>query len=324
MTTFMRHPKVAIAIACFNEGQTIRKVVEDFRRMFADAEIFVFDNNSTDCSVDEARKAGAIVQSEVRQGKGFVVNRMFRSIEADAYLMVDGDDTYDPSCGPEMVRLVLEESYDMVIGVRLNQYDSMAFRRFHLIGNRVITSTVNRLFGSNLTDMLSGYRAFSKVFVKTFPALSKGFEVEAELTLHALDKNLRVRELVTSYRERPKGSRSKLRTFKDGLLIARTIFDIFRHYKSFVFFTMLALLLALGGILVGVPVVVDYVQTGLVPRIPSAVLASAIEILALLTFVAGLILDTSNRHQRESFQANLSLYYELERIKSAIQYQGDG
>ena len=280
--------KVAVIIPCFNESQSVAKVVADYRRALPEADIYVYDNNSTDGTDEVARKAGAIVRYEHRQGKGNVIRSMFRDIEADCYLMIDGDDTCSAEDAQEMVDKVLKENYDMVVGDRLSTtYFTENKRPFHNTGNGLVRKLVNVFFHGNITDIMTGYRAFSRLFVKTFPVLSKGFEIETEMTIHALDKNFSVISIPVGYRDRSEGSVSKLNTFSDGFKILKTIFRLFKDYKPLPFFGVLALIFMLVALFLFVPVFIEYYQTGLVPRFPTFI--------AQLSFFCGLILDTQKQ-----------------------------
>ncbi|MBO5918663.1 MAG: glycosyltransferase, partial [Oscillospiraceae bacterium] len=258
---------IAVLIPCYNESQTIAQVVRDFRAALPEAAIYVYDNNSTDGSAELARQAGAIVRHEYKQGKGNVIRRMFREVDARCYLMVDGDNTYPADRAPEMVQLVLERQADMVVGDRLSStYFTQNKRPFHNSGNTMVRFFVNRLFGSDIRDIMTGYRAFSYPFVKTYPVLSKGFEIETEMTIHAVDKNMQVENVVVEYRDRPQGSVSKLNTVSDGLRVLRTISTLFRDYRPMQFFTLLAAALLAVSLGFFIPVLVEYTQTALVPR----------------------------------------------------------
>jgi glycosyltransferase involved in cell wall biosynthesis len=299
----MSLPVIAVLIPCFNEEIAISKVVADFRAALPGAEIFVYDNNSRDNTVAAASAAGAVVRRETLQGKGHVVRRMFADIEADAYVLVDGDDTYDASAAPEMVRRLLEEQLDMVNGRRIEQAGEGpvgAYRRGHRTGNLVLSGLVRTVFGDRIQDMLSGFRVFSRRFVKTFPALASGFETETEFTIHALDLMMPLAEVPVAYRERPPGSASKLRTYSDGLRILRTIMVLVKEERPLQFFCAVGLLLLLFGIGLGIPVVAVFFQTGLVPRLPTAVLATGIIMIAMLSFTCGLILDSVARARKEA------------------------
>lgn len=290
--------RIAVIIPCYNEAVAVPKVIGDFRAALPEAVIYVFDNNSSDDTVAVARAAGAEVRREALQGKGNVVRRAFADIDADIYLLVDGDDTYDALAGPAMVDLLVSDHLDMVNGARVTDI-AAAYRPGHRLGNLVLTGLVRMVFGDRISDMLSGYRVFSRRFVKSFPSLASGFETETEFTVHALDLKMPVGEIVTKYKDRPAGSVSKLRTYTDGLRILRTIVVLVKEERPLQFFTTMAGVLAVMGILVGVRVVMDYVATGLVPRLPSAVLATAFEILSFLSLASGLILDSVARGRKE-------------------------
>lgn len=290
--------KVAVLIPCYNEAATIGNVVSDFRRSLPDATIYVYDNNSTDNTVTIARAAGAIVRTERHQGKGNVVRRMFSDVDADVYVMVDGDDTYDAFASPSLICHLVDESLDMVNGRRITK-EVAAYRAGHRFGNRLLTGLVCWFFGEQFTDMLSGFRVFSRRFVKSFPALSHGFEIETELTVHALNLRMPVGEMDTVYRSRPEGSVSKLNTYRDGIRILKTIMILVKEEMPLQFFSCVGALLALISLALGVPVVEEFLQTGLVPRLPTAVLAVSIMILGFLSFASGLILDTVSLGRRE-------------------------
>lgn len=299
--------KIAVLIPCYNEALTIGKVVADFQRVLPEGGvIYVYDNNSTDETVQIAREAGAVVRCEYQQGKGNVIRRMFREINADCYIMVDGDDTYPAECVPEMIRQVLERKVDMVVGDRLSStYFEENKRPFHNFGNNLVRKIINLLFKSNVQDIMTGYRAFSYQFVKSFPVLSKGFEIETEMTIHAVDKNMRLENVVIDYRDRPEGSKSKLNTFSDGIKVLKTIEKLFRNYKPFVFFGGITLLLALLSLGFFIPVFVEYLHTGLVPNIPTLVVCGFAAIAAIQAFFAGLILETINQKDRQDFEMEL-------------------
>jgi glycosyltransferase involved in cell wall biosynthesis len=290
--------RIAVLIPCYNEVVTIGKVVADFRASLPQAAIYVFDNNSTDGTAEAAHRAGALVRRERLQGKGHVVRRMFADIEADAYVLVDGDDTYDAASAASMVRLLVDEHLDMVTGLRTGEA-AEAFRRGHRFGNQVLTGIVRLLFGNRTSDMLSGYRVFSRRFVKSFPALVGGFETETELTVHALALQMPIGETPTAYRGRPAGSQSKLSTWSDGVRILRTILLLVKEEKPFLLFSAIAAALFLAGLVLGVPVVIQFWATGLVPRLPTAILASGLMVLAFLSFTSGVILDSVARGRRE-------------------------
>jgi glycosyltransferase involved in cell wall biosynthesis len=291
-------PVIAVLVPCFNEATTIPKVIMDFRRVLPKATIFVYDNGSTDETARLAREAGGVVRREPLRGKGNVVRRMFADIEADVYVLVDGDDTYDASMAPTMIERLLEESLDMVNGARVSEVEA-AYRSGHRFGNRVLTGTVALLFGNRLSDLLSGYRVFSRRFVKSFPALSEGFEIETELSIHALQLRMPLSEVATQYKERPEGSSSKLNTFRDGFRILRSILLLLRAERPFAFFLVVAVVLAGTSLALGTPVIFEYLQTGLVPRMPTALLASALMILSSLSLTCGLILETVSRGRVE-------------------------
>jgi glycosyltransferase involved in cell wall biosynthesis len=291
-------PVVAVLIPCYNEEAAIENVVRGFRAALPNASIFVYDNNSTDNTVEVARRAGAIVRREPQRGKGNVVRRMFADVEADVFVLVDGDDTYDASSVRILIDRLLKDSLDMVNASRNAQADG-AYRRGHRFGNLFLTGCVAYVFGNQLSDMLSGYRVFSRRFVKSFPALSAGFEIETELTVHALELRLPIAEVPTHYGERPKGSASKLNTYRDGVRILYTIFNLVKLEKPLQFFGFLSLLLALAAVAIEIPVISTYVQTGLVPRLPTAVLGTGMMLLAFLSLVCGLVLDTVTRGRIE-------------------------
>jgi glycosyltransferase involved in cell wall biosynthesis len=291
-------PRIAVLVPCYNEQAAIAKVVRDFRGSLPGAVIYVYDNNSKDQTAERAREAGAVVRLERRQGKGNVVRRMFADVEADIYLLVDGDDTYDAEAAPEMVRGVIGGGVDLLTACRVHS-DAAAFRRGHLWGNRMLTGLTATLFNVRLTDMLSGYRAFSRRFVKSFPFTAEGFGIETELTIHAVRLMMPMAELDTRYKERPAGSVSKLNTWLDGLRILSTILYLVREERPLVFFTSFFALLAAASLIIGTPVLTEYFRTGLVPRLPTAVLATGLMLLAFLSLTAGLILDTVTRGRWE-------------------------
>lgn len=301
------HSKIAVLIPCYNESQTIAKVVTDFKAALPEADIYVYDNNSTDHTDEIARKAGAIVRYEYRQGKGNVIRSMFRDIDADCYLMIDGDDTYPAEHAREMVDLVLERHVDMVIGDRLSStYFQENKRPFHNIGNRAVRFLINKIFNNQIQDIMTGYRAFSPVFVKSFPVLSKGFEIETEMTIHALDKNMHLAEVPVTYRDRPEGSVSKLNTYMDGIKVIKTIFNLYRQYKPLSFFGSAAALMTLLAAILFIPVFLEYLQTGLVLRFPTLIVAGFVFLGAMLLFFAGLILDSITQKHRQLFEIQLN------------------
>jgi glycosyltransferase involved in cell wall biosynthesis len=292
-------PIIAVLLPCLNESASIGKVVADFRDALPDARIFVYDNGSSDDTVAVARAAGAVVRREAMRGKGNVVRRMFADVEADVFVLVDGDDTYDAAAAPMLVDMLLRETLDMVSAVRQTTID-MAYRRGHVLGNRILTGLVATFFGSRLSDVLSGYRVFSRRFVKSFPALAAGFEIETELSIHALQLRMPIGEQTTIYRERPAGSSSKLSTYRDGFRILRTIVYLMKEEKPLAFFFVLSFLLAFLSITLGLPVIIEFMHTQLVPRLPTALLAAAIAVLSFVSFACGLILDSVSRGRAEA------------------------
>lgn len=299
--------KIAVLIPCYNESATIAQVINDFRQVLPEAEIYVYDNNSTDGTAQIARQAGAIVHHEYRQGKGNVVRSMFRNIEADCYIMVDGDNTYPAENAPEMCRLVLEDGVDMVIGDRLSStYFTENKRVFHNSGNKFVRYCINKIFKSGICDVMTGYRAFSRAFVKHFPVMRDGFELETEMTIHALDKKFIIRSVPIKYQDRPLGSVSKLNTYKDGFKVIRTIICLFRDYKPAVFFNLWAVLLLLTAFLLAFPIGLDYLHTGLVARFPTLFVALAMTIIACLLWVCGIILNVVVSKHRQLFAVLLN------------------
>jgi glycosyltransferase involved in cell wall biosynthesis len=292
------NPRVAVILPCHNEEAAIGQTVAGFRAALPDADIYVFDNNSRDRTAEVAAQAGAMVRREPMQGKGHVVRRMFADIEADIYVMADGDATYDASAAPAMIRRLIDEHLDMVVGARASEVEE-AYRRGHRLGNLVLTGILARLFGRTFSDILSGYRVFSRRFVKSFPILSAGFEIETEISVHALELRMPVAEIVTQYGARPEGSTSKLSTYRDGWRILRMILTLFRIERPVLYFGSIGALLALLALILAAPLVVTYAQTGLVPRFPTAILATGLATIACLCFFAGLILDTVVRGRRE-------------------------
>jgi len=290
--------RTAVLVPCYNEEAAIAKVVADFRRILPDAQIYVYDNNSRDRTIEVARQAGAVVRTEPLQGKGNVVRRMFADIEADIYVLVDGDDTYDAASAPKMIEALKRDSLDMVNGSRVTKIEK-AYRPGHRFGNWLLTGMVSWIFGSRFSDMLSGYRIMSRRYVKSFPALAAGFETETELTVHALELRMPIAEIPTPYKDRPEGSVSKLSTFKDGFRILWTIIVLVKEERPMQFFSLLAFLLAVIATLLMIPIVLHFMHTGLVPRLPTAVLAMGLMILAFLALACGLILDTVTRGRRE-------------------------
>jgi glycosyltransferase involved in cell wall biosynthesis len=294
----MAGPRIAVLLPCFNEEAAIAKVIAGFRKALPGAAIYVYDNNSRDRTVEKAKKAGAIVRTERQQGKGHVVRRMFADVDADVYVMADGDLTYDPKAAPAMVEQLLADELDMVVGTRQHEAKD-AYRGGHVLGNRVFTGLLARLFGRSFSDIFSGYRAFSRRFVKSFPVLSEGFEIETEMSVHALELRMPVGEVATAYGARPEGSESKLSTFRDGWRILKTIGTLYRVERPVLFYGLIGALLLLAAIILAIPLVVTYLDTGLVPRFPTAILVTGMVIVAVLCFFAGLILDTVTRGRRE-------------------------
>lgn len=292
--------RIAVLIPCYNEAVAIPRVVREFREALPEAEIWVFDNNSRDGTAEIAAAEGALVRHVTLQGKGNVVRRQFADVEADVYLMVDGDDTYHASSAPALVRCLVEGGHDMVVGVRKAVAEQAAYRAGHAWGNQMLTGFLSWLFGRNCTDILTGYRAFSRRFVKSFPVLSAGFDIETELTVHALEMKMSVGEVETPYKERPEGSFSKLSTYKDGFRILRTMLRLFSAERPLVFFGGIGLSLALISLVLMAPVVVQFMETGLVPRLPTALLATGVMLTGLLSGMVGLILDTVTRGRREA------------------------
>ena len=299
---------IAVLIPCYNECITVENVVRNFQCALPQATVYVYDNNSTDNTVELAQKAGAVVRCEQRQGKGNVIRTMFREIEADCYVIVDGDDTYDAAAAVEMARLVMEDGYDMVIGDRLNStYFTENKRAFHNGGNKIVRWAINRLFRSNVQDIMTGYRAFSRSFVKCCPIVSRGFEVETEITIHALDKNQKITSIPVGYSDRPAGSESKLSTIPDGIKVLMKIFNLFREYRPMAFFGIISALFLVLGIAFFVPVLIDYIGTGLVPKFPSFIAAGVFLILSLLCFATGVQADLVMKKHRQLFELMCNL-----------------
>ena len=295
--------KIAVLIPCYNESKTIAKVVKDYKEALPEADIYVYDNNSVDETDKIAREAGAIVRYERRQGKGNVIRSMFHQIDADCYLMIDGDDTYPAENARQMCDEVLSGEADMVIGDRLSStYFEENKRPFHNIGNVTVRYLINKLFHSNVRDIMTGYRAFSRDFVKMFPVLSKGFEIETEMTIHALDKNMLLKEIPVTYRDRPAGSVSKLNTYSDGMKVIFTIFRLFRDYKPLLFFSCISLVLLVLAAILFAPVFYEYLQTGLVPRYPTLIVSGFVVLLAMLLWSCGLILEVLVKKHRQMFE----------------------
>ena len=298
--------KIAVLIPCYNEEKTVAKVVSDFRRVLPEAVVYVYNNNSTDRTAELAREAGAVVRNEYMQGKGNVIRRMFREIDAQCYIMADGDDTYPAEDAPEMVRLVLEQQADMVVGDRLSStYFTENTRPFHNLGNRLVRGSIQLLFRNNIKDIMTGYRAFSYEFVKTFPVISKGFEIETEMSIHAVMNNMHLENVVIGYRDRPEGSVSKLNTYSDGFKVLRTIARLYRVYKPLGFFGMISAMLFLLAVLFFIPVLNTYAQTGLVPNFPTLIVCGFTVMASLQSLFSGLILETIRQKNRQDFEMNL-------------------
>ena len=295
--------KIAVLIPCYNESKTIKKVVEDYKRILPEATIYVYDNNSSDGTDKIAREAGAVVRYEYQQGKGNVIRRMFREIDAECYIMTDGDDTYPVEPTPDMAKMVLEQGVDMVVGDRLSStYFTENKRPFHNFGNSLVRKSINSLFKSDVKDIMTGLRAFSYGFVKTFPVISKGFEIETEMTIHAIDKNMFIKNVVVDYRDRVEGSVSKLNTFSDGFKVLKTIIRLFKDYKPLRFFTTIAFVLFVIALIFFVPVVGTYVSTGLVPNFPTLIVCGFVVIAALQCSFTGLTLSTIVAKNRQDFE----------------------
>lgn len=299
----MKNKKIAVLIPCYNEAKTIEKVIKDYKKELPDADIYVYDNNSIDGTDKIAKKAGAIVRYEYKQGKGNVIRSMFRQIDADCYLMIDGDDTYPCENAKEMCNYILEGKADMVIGDRLSStYFTENKRPFHNFGNKLVRFLINVIFKNKVKDIMTGYRAFSYDFVKSFPVLSKGFEIETEMTIHAADKNFGLVEIPVTYRDRPEGSVSKLNTYTDGFKVLKTIATLFKEYRPMLFFGVISFFCTLVALLLGVPVLHEYFVTGLVPRFPSLIVSCFFLMIALLLFVCGLILQVIVKKHRQLYE----------------------
>lgn len=305
----MKNKKIAVLIPCYNEAITIEKVIKDYKKALPEADIYVYDNNSTDKTDEIARRAGAKVRYEYRQGKGNVIRTMFREIDAECYLMIDGDDTYPAESARYMCDLVLSGKADMVIGDRLSStYFSENKRPFHNFGNRIVRWLINHLFKNKIKDIMTGYRAFSKDFVKGFPVLSKGFEIETEMTIHAVDKNFKLVETPVEYRDRPEGSASKLNTYSDGFKVLKTIAILFKEYKPFYFFGILASLFLIIALIFGIPVLIEYFNTGLVPRFPTLIVACIFLVLSMLFWITGIILEVIVKKHKQLYELYLNLW----------------
>ena len=297
---------IAVLIPCYNESLTIKKVIEDWKSALPEAKIYVYDNNSTDNTAEIAMNAGATVKYEYQQGKGNVIRRMFREIDAESYIMIDGDDTYPAEHGREMVELVLNKNVDMVVGDRLSStYFEENKRPFHNFGNEIVRKSINRMFKSDIKDIMTGFRAFSYNFVKTFPVLSKGFEIETEMSIHAVDKNMYVENVIVDYRDRPNGSESKLNTFSDGIKVLKTIGRLYRDYRPLGFYSFLAAILAIISTIFIIPVLITYGKTGLVPEFPTLIVCGFVYLAALLSFFSGMILASIQLRNRQEFEMSL-------------------
>lgn len=299
--------KIAVLIPCYNESVTIKKVIEDYKAVLPEADIYVYDNNSTDGTDEIARSAGAVVRYESRQGKGNVIRQMFRDVEADCYLMIDGDDTYPAENARQMVDLVLDKKLDMVIGDRLSStYFTENKRLFHNMGNRLVRGLINKLFCSDVRDIMTGYRAFSRIFVKSFPVLSKGFEIETEMTIHALDKNFLLEEVPVAYRDRPQGSESKLNTVSDGLKVLKTIVSLFREYRPFLFFSIVSAVLWVVALVFFLPVLLEYFETGKVLKFPTVIVSGVVAVVGTLMWICGIILEVVIKKHRQLYELMLN------------------
>lgn len=309
--------KIAVLIPCYNEEMTIEKVIKDFKKELPEADIYVYDNNSKDKTAEIARNNGAIVKHEYRQGKGNVVRSMFRDIEADIYVMVDGDDTYPAEEVHKLIEPIRNKEADMVIGDRLTNgtYKQENKRPFHRFGNNIVKNSINKLFTTNLKDIMTGYRVFNKMFVKNMPVMSPKFEIETEMTLHALDKKFIIKEIPITYRDRPSGSFSKLNTIKDGIKVMETIIKMLKDIKPRQFFWWISFVFIVIGLIVGMPVIVEFIKTGYITKVPSAILATGIMIFAVIIAQCGVILHTVVKQNREKYELNLLRYMQIENLK---------
>lgn len=312
--------KIAVLIPCYNEELTIEKVIKDFKKELPDAQIYVYDNNSKDKTAEIAKKNGAIVRHEYKQGKGNVVRTMFRDIDADIYVMVDGDDTYPAEFVHQLIEPVKSGEADMVIGDRLSNgtYQEENKRHFHEFGNNLVKKSINILFRTNLRDIMTGYRVFNKMFVKNMPVMTPKFEIETEMSLYALDKKYIIKEIPIIYRDRPSGSVSKLNTVSDGIKVVKTIVNMFKNYKPLQFFTTIAIILFIIGLLVGVPVIYEFFKTQYITKLPSAILATGIITLSVIIGQCGVILHTVVKNHKESYELNLLRYKQLEEINKKL------
>ncbi|GGL45375.1 glycosyltransferase family 2 protein [Sporolactobacillus putidus] len=312
---------IAVLIPCYNEELTIGKVIGDFKRELPEADLYVYDNNSTDKTSEIARESGAIVVEEYRQGKGNVVRSMFFDIDADYYVMVDGDDTYPAEAVHELIEPLISGRADMTIGDRLSNgtYENENKRAFHNFGNTLVKSLINRLYQSRINDIMTGYRGFNRLFVRSFPVTSTGFEIETELSIHSLDKRFKIEEIPIDYRDRPSGSESKLNTFSDGIKVIKTIFTLFKDYKPLEFFSIWAALLAVLSLVAGIPVIAEFVRFHYIYKVPSAVLAVGLMLMAMLSLVCGLVLDTVVSNARKQYEMELHRIYDLLRTEHQLE-----
>ncbi len=310
--------KIAILIPCYNEELTIEKVIKDFKKELPDADIYIYDNNSKDRTVEIAKANGAIVRHEYKQGKGNVVRTMFREIEADIYVMVDGDDTYPAEAVHQLIEPIRNKEADMVIGDRLSNgtYQEENKRQFHEFGNYLVKKSINLLFRTHLKDIMTGYRAFNKMFVKNMPVMTQKFEIETEMSLYALDKKYIIKEIPILYRDRPSGSVSKLNTISDGIKVIKTIVNMFKNYKPLYFFTIIASIMAVIGLIIGIPVIIEFFSTSYITKVPSAILATGIITLSVIIGQCGVILHTVVKNHKEDYELNLLRYNQLEEIKN--------
>lgn len=310
--------KIAVLVPCYNEEKTIGKVIQDWKKAIPSATIYVYNNNSTDNTAEIARSNGAIVRDEHQQGKGNVIRRMFREIDAECYIMIDGDDTYPAEFGEKMAEEVLKNNADMVVGDRLSStYFEENKRPFHNLGNSIVRSSINHLFNTNIRDIMTGYRAFSYLFVKSFPALSKGFEIETEMTIHAVHKNMAISNVIIEYRDRPEGSVSKLNTYTDGLKVLRTIFRLYKNYQPLGFFSMFSVVLLLFAASLFIPILVKFMHIGLVPNLPTMIVSGFIALTAIISFFSGLILSTLVEKERQEYEFRLQEIHQWKLNKKA-------
>lgn len=313
--------KIAVLIPCYNEEKTVEKVVTDVRSALPEATVYVYDNNSTDRTAELALKAGAVVRKEYAQGKGNVIRRMFREIDAQCYLMIDGDDTYPLNCARDMVNRVLERHADMVVGDRLSStYFTENKRPFHNFGNSLMRTCINRLFRTDIKDIMTGYRAFSYGFVKTFPVFSTGFEIETEMTIHAVNYHMQVENVVVEYRDRPEGSVSKLNTYSDGMRVIRKMLQLYKNYKPMKCFGLAALILILVAVILFVPILSEYIATGLVPRFPTLIVCGFLVMAAIQAIFSGMVLDVQVAKDRRDFEYRLNRVYSEKELKSSEQW----